>query len=76
MGGGVNINSIYYTVVSKVLCLTFVQSREDSSMQIIFGNPGEKVLIDGHGLGNFTEAEGVAFCMVTSKCLLTFRYTR
>ena len=44
LGGGVNINCIYYTIFSKVLCLTFCQipsPYQDSHMQIRSGSPGE-----------------------------------
>ena len=40
--GGVSINCIYYTIFSKVLCLSFCQipfPYQDSHMQIICGNP-------------------------------------
>ena len=44
LGGGVNINCVYYTIFSKVLCLTFCQipsPYQDSHMQIICVNPAD-----------------------------------
>ena len=38
LGGGVSINSVYYTIFSNVLCLSFCQipsSYQNSHMQII-----------------------------------------
>ena len=42
-GGGVSINCIYYTIFSKVLCLSFCQIPspcQEIHMQIICENPG------------------------------------
>ena len=48
LGGGVSINCIYYTIFSKVLCLSFCQTPsryQDIHMQIICGNPDSLSLI-------------------------------
>ena len=42
LGGGVRINCIYYTIFSKVLCLSFCQipsPYQDSHIRMIRGNP-------------------------------------
>ena len=42
LGGGISINCIYYTIFSKVLCLSFCQipsPYQYSHLQIICGNP-------------------------------------
>ena len=48
MGGGVNMNNIYYAIFSKVLCLSLLSNPtpcEDSLMQIDCGNPEFKNMI-------------------------------
>ena len=43
LGGGININCIYYTIFWKAFCLTFCQSPspyQDSHMQICCGSAG------------------------------------
>ena len=45
LGGGVNINCIYYTIFSKVLCLTCFQiptPYKGSPMQISCGSPANQ----------------------------------
>ena len=58
LGGGVNINCIYYTIFSKVLCLIFCQipsPYQDSHMQIRSGSPDTEQ--DSENTYSVTESE-------------------